>query len=73
MSKIDSYGILSLEGIRQRVRASIESIDGGKFRVYEGRGGLKKLADRVKARGRKRLAQKGDPRIMRYRVTADAI
>jgi antitoxin ParD1/3/4 len=46
-----------LEGIRQRVRASIESIDRGKFRVYEGRGGLKKLADGVKARGRKRLAQ----------------
>ena len=48
---------LQLEGIRHRVRASIESIDAGEFRKYEGREGLKKLADRVRARGRKLLAQ----------------
>jgi hypothetical protein len=46
-----------LEGIRNRVRASIESIDAGEFKEYDGREGLKKLADRVKARGRKLLAQ----------------
>src|ERR1700719_2137234 len=46
-----------LDGIRQRVRASIESIEAGKFAEYEGREGLKKLADGVKARGRKLLAR----------------
>jgi putative addiction module CopG family antidote len=45
-----------LDNIRQRVRASIEGISAGKFIEYEGREGLKKLADRVKARGRKLLA-----------------
>jgi antitoxin ParD1/3/4 len=43
-----------LDGIRRRVRAGIEA---GKFLVYEGREGLKKLADGVKARGRKLLAR----------------
>jgi antitoxin ParD1/3/4 len=43
-----------LDGIRRRVRASIEA---GKFVEYEGREGLKKLADGVKARGRKLLAR----------------
>ncbi|MBZ5706135.1 MAG: type II toxin-antitoxin system ParD family antitoxin [Acidobacteriia bacterium] len=46
-----------LDGIRQRVRAGIEAIDAGEYTEYEGRKGLKKLADGVKARGRKRLAQ----------------
>src|SRR6266478_2337252 len=46
-----------LDGIRQRVRASIEGIEAGKFVEYEGGEGLKKLADRVKARGRKLLAR----------------
>jgi antitoxin ParD1/3/4 len=46
-----------LDGIRQRVRAGIEAIDTGEYTEYEGREGLKKLADGVKARGRKRLAQ----------------
>jgi antitoxin ParD1/3/4 len=46
-----------LDGIRQRVLASIESIEGDEYQEYEGREGLKKLADGVKARGRKRLAQ----------------
>jgi len=47
-----------LDGIRQRVRASIESIGAGRFVEYEGRQGLRKLADRTKARGRKLLARK---------------
>jgi putative addiction module CopG family antidote len=46
-----------LDGIRQRIRASIEGINAGKFVEYEGRQGLKKLADGVKTRGRKLLAQ----------------
>ena len=46
-----------LDGIRQRVRASIEDIEAGKFVAYEGRAGLKKLADGVKARGRKVLTR----------------
>jgi antitoxin ParD1/3/4 len=46
-----------LEGIRHRVRASIQAIDAGEYKVYEGREGLKRLADGVKARGRKFLAQ----------------
>ena len=46
-----------LAGIRQRVRAGIESIDAGEYAEYEGREGLKKLADGTKARGRKLLAR----------------
>ena len=47
-----------LNTIRQRVRARIEGIEAGDFVEYEGREGLKKLAEGVKARGRKLLAQK---------------
>jgi antitoxin ParD1/3/4 len=46
-----------LEGIRQRVRAGIESIDTGAYTEYDGREGLKKLADGVKARGRRLLGR----------------
>jgi len=46
-----------LDGIRRRVLASIESIEAGEYTEYEGREGLAKLADGVKARGRKLLAQ----------------
>jgi antitoxin ParD1/3/4 len=46
-----------IAGIRQRVRASIEAIDAGDYAEYESREGLQKLADGVKAGGRKRLAQ----------------
>jgi antitoxin ParD1/3/4 len=46
-----------LDGIRRRVRAGIESVEAGKFVEYEGRGGLNRLADGVKARGRKLLVQ----------------
>ena len=45
-----------LEDIRWRVRASIDSVEAGECREYEGREGLKKLADGVKARGCERLA-----------------
>jgi len=48
-----------IDGIRQRVRASIEAVEAGEYTEYEGRAGLKKLADGVKARGRKLLAQRG--------------
>jgi antitoxin ParD1/3/4 len=50
-----------LEGIRQRVRASIEAIDTGGYAEYDGREGLRKLAGRVKERGRKLLVQE-DPK-----------
>jgi antitoxin ParD1/3/4 len=46
-----------VEGIRRRVRASIESIDAGEYTEYEGREGLRRLADGVKLRGRKLLGQ----------------
>ena len=46
-----------LDGIRGHVRARIEAIEAGNFIEYEGREGLKKLAEGVKARGRKLLAQ----------------
>ncbi len=46
-----------LDTIRQRVRTSIEGIEAGNFAEYEGREGLKKLADGVKTRGRKLIAQ----------------
>ena len=51
-----------VEGIRQRVRAGIESIETGEFREYEGREGLKKLAEGTKARGRRLLAQEASGR-----------
>src|SRR5712664_1742321 len=40
-----------LDGIRRRVRAGIESIVAGKYTEYDGREGLKELADGVKAGG----------------------
>ncbi len=46
-----------IEGIRQRVRASIESIERGEYVKCEGRNDLRKFAERVKARGRRLLAQ----------------
>jgi antitoxin ParD1/3/4 len=45
-----------LDAIRRRVRAGIEDLEAGRFVKYEGREGLRKLADGVKARGRKALA-----------------
>jgi antitoxin ParD1/3/4 len=49
-----------LDGIRRRVRAGIESIDAGKYTEYDGREGLKELADGVKARGRRKLPARED-------------
>ena len=46
-----------LRSIRRRVRKGMEDIKAGRFTEYEGREGLKKLADEVKARGRKLLAK----------------
>jgi predicted transcriptional regulator len=39
------------------IREGMENIKAGRFTEYEGREGLKKLADEVKARGRKLLAK----------------
>ena len=47
-----------LTGIRERVLLGIESINRGEYADYEGPEGLKRLAEGVKARGRKLLAQK---------------
>lgn len=46
-----------LTGIRERVRSGLESIKRGEYTEYEGPEGLKRLADGVKARGRRFLAQ----------------
>jgi antitoxin ParD1/3/4 len=46
-----------IAGIRERVHASIESIERGESTEYEGRQGLKKLSDKVKTQGRKILAR----------------
>ena len=44
-----------LEETRRRVRAGIESMKRGEYHEYQGRRGLKKLADEVKAKGRQLL------------------
>jgi putative addiction module CopG family antidote len=46
-----------LDGVRRRVRESTAKIEAGKFTDYEGREGLRKLADGVKTRGRRLLAK----------------
>ncbi len=46
-----------LGGIRRRVREGIGSIAAGNFLEYDGREGLKTLAENVKSRGRKLLAR----------------
>lgn len=50
-----------LASIRDRVRQSIEAIDHGDYLEYRGRNGLRKLADEIKAKGRKRLAREISP------------
>jgi len=47
-----------IQGIRQSVRAGIESLERGDFTEYEGREGLNELSKTVKAKGRKLLRQK---------------
>lgn len=44
-----------VDAIRVRVRQGIANMKDGHFTEYAGREGLKKLADTVKERGRKRL------------------
>jgi antitoxin ParD1/3/4 len=51
-----------LDGIRRRILAGIKSIEAGQCTEYEGREGLAKLANGVKARGRKLLAQEASGR-----------
>jgi hypothetical protein len=46
-----------MERVRQGLKAGIEAIDAGEYTEYEGREGLKRLAEKVKARGRKLLDQ----------------
>jgi antitoxin ParD1/3/4 len=46
-----------LTGIRRRVLSGIASVKAGNFAEYEGREGLRKLADAVRARGRKLLTR----------------
>lgn len=48
-----------MDGIRDRVRASIKAIEAGQFTEYEGREGLRQFAEGVKQRGRKHLEQEG--------------
>jgi len=45
-----------LDGIRRSVRVGLENLAAGNFVKYQGRAGLKTLAEGVKARGRKLLA-----------------
>jgi hypothetical protein len=47
-----------LRSIRRRIREGTEDIKAGRFKEYEGREGLKKLAEEVKARGRELLAKR---------------
>jgi len=47
-----------LDGIRRRVEEGLSSIENGRFVEYGGRSGLTKLADGVKARGRRHLVAK---------------
>ena len=47
-----------LDGIRQRVRGGIASMEAGRFKEYEDNDGLKEFAEGVKARGRKTLARR---------------
>jgi antitoxin ParD1/3/4 len=51
-----------LDGIRHTVRSRIAAIQAGEYTEYEGREGLKKLADGVKQRGRRLLAREGSRR-----------
>jgi len=51
-----------LDGIRQQVLSGPKALETGKFREYEGREGLKKLADKVKKAGRFRTKSRRDGR-----------
>jgi antitoxin ParD1/3/4 len=47
-----------VDQLRRRVRAGFEAIERGGYTDYEGREGLKELAEDVRNRGMKRLAQR---------------
>lgn len=47
-----------LYGIRRRLLNSIAAIEAGKFKDYDGRGGLREFADGVKTRGREHFNQR---------------
>ena len=47
-----------VEALRRDVRAGFEAVECGEFTDYDERN-IKELADRVKSRGRKRLAEEG--------------
>lgn len=47
-----------VRSIHRRIGEGLEDIKAGRFKEYEGREGLKKLAEEVKARGRKLLAKR---------------
>ena len=49
-----------IEGIRQRVRAGIASVERGDFTEYVGRTGLATLTAGVKARGRRLLQENAE-------------
>lgn len=51
-----------LEGIRNRVRDALESVERGDFAAFDGRDGLRKLASEVKNRGRRRFTEKNSSR-----------
>ncbi len=44
-----------LESLRRDIRLGLEAVDRGEFTDYD-QSNIRKLADRIKARGRKRLA-----------------
>lgn len=48
-----------LEAIGRRVRAGIQEIDSGRYRLYEGSTGLSELTERTKTQGRRRLKARG--------------
>ena len=47
-----------VEALRRDVGAGFEAVERGEFTAYD-ESSIKKLADRVKSRGRKRLAEEG--------------
>jgi len=47
-----------LKDIRRRVKSGIAAIEAGRFTEYEGREGLRILAEKVKRSGRSRLKKK---------------
>lgn len=49
---------MEMEMIRHKVLEGLADMEAGNYTVYEGREGLRRLADEVKARGRQRLRKK---------------